>query len=150
VLVQGTVGGAQVASVEVAGDSIVYTESTAIPMAGFQQRSTVVLNADLTMRRADQAGTARGEATTVHLDYTAGRVKGTSLKSLAIDTTLAPGTIDDNALQLVLTALPLAQGKTFTFNVFSSGEGVTKVITVKVTGVEQVKVPAGTSTIVII
>jgi len=144
VLVQGTVGGVQVSSVDVGADSIVYTESTAIPLAGFQQQSTVVLNADLTMRRADQTGTARGESTTIHLDYTAGRVKGTTLKALAVDTAIAPGTFDDNALQFVLTGLPLAQGKTFTFNVFSSGEGVSKVITVKVTGVEQVKVPAGT------
>ena len=144
VLVRGTVGGAQIASVDVGGDSIVYTESTSIPMGGLQQRSIVVLNSDLTMRRTDQTGTARGESTTIHLDYTAGRVKGSTLKSVAVDTTIAPGTIDDNALQVVLTALPLAQGKTFRFNVFSSGEGVTKVISVKVAGVEQVQVPAGT------
>jgi hypothetical protein len=41
-------------------------------------------------------------------------------------------------------ALPLAEGKSFSLNVFSSGEGVTKVATVKVTGVENVTVPAGT------
>ena len=41
-------------------------------------------------------------------------------------------------------ALPLADGKTFTMNVFSSGEGVTKLLTVKVAGVENITVPAGT------
>jgi hypothetical protein len=55
-----------------------------------------------------------------------------------------PGTIDDNALALLLTALPLEAGKAFTLNVFSSGDGVAKVVTVKVGAVENVQVPAGT------
>ncbi|HWC72655.1 MAG TPA: pitrilysin family protein [Gemmatimonadales bacterium] len=154
VLVQGNVAGSRVSSVEAAGDSIVYTEVTSIPMAGLQQRSVVVLNADLTMRRSDQTGTVQNQQTTTHLDYTAGglHVKGSSMapqpsgtpKSFTVDTALAPGTIDDNALRLVLAALPLQQGKTFNLNVFSSGEGTTKLVTVKVGDVEQVKVPAGT------
>ena len=151
-LVQGNVGGAQVSSVEMAGDSIVYTETTSIPMAGFQQRSVVVLNSDLTMRRSDQTGTVQNQQTTTHLDYTAGHVKGSAMapqpsgtpKSLTVDTALAAGTIDDNALPVVLAALPLAQGKMFNLNVFSAGDGTTKVVSVKVAGVEQVKVPAGT------
>jgi len=150
-LIQGKAAGAQVSSVEIAGDSVVYTESTSIPMAGLQQRSVVVLNADLTMRRTDQTGTVQGQQTTTHLDYTATRVKGSAMapqsngppKSLAIDTTIAAGTIDDNALAAILAALPLAEGKTFTLNVFSSGEGTSKVVTVKVAGVERVTVPAG-------
>jgi hypothetical protein len=64
-------------------------------------------------------------------------------RSITVDTTLAPGTIDDNALSLVLPALPLEAGKTFNLNVFSSGEGTTKVVSVKVAGVEQAGVPAG-------
>ena len=150
-LIQGTVSGAQVSSVEVAGDSIVYTESTTIAMAGLQQRSVVVLNSDLTMRRTDQTGTVQGQQTTIHLDYSAARVKGSSMspqpngppRSITVDTTLAPGTIDDNALALVLPALPLEAGKNFNLNVFSSGEGTTKVVSVKVAGVETVGVPAG-------
>ena len=151
-LIQGTVAGTQVSSIDLAGDSIVYTESLAIPMAGLQQRAVVVLNADLTMRRAEQTGTVGGQKTTTQLDYTAARVKGSAMapqpsgtpKTITVDTTLAPGTIDDNALSLLLPALPLAEGKTFNLNVFSSGEGTTKVVTVKVGGIEQVQVPAGT------
>jgi zinc protease len=143
-LVQGNAAGSQVSSVDVGGDSVVYTETTAIPMAGLQQHSVVVLNSDLSMRRTDQTGTVQGQTTTIHLDYTAARVKGTTLKSLPVDTSIAPGTYDDNALQLVLPALPLAAGKTFNLNVFSSGEGVTKIVTVKVGAVEQVKVAGGT------
>jgi len=151
-LVQGNVAGSQVYSIDVAGDSIVYSEVTTIAMAGLQQRSTVVLNPDLTMRRSDQTGTVQGQQTTTHLDYSGGRVKGSAMapqpsgtpKSFTIDTALAAGTIDDNALQLALLALPLERGKMFNLNVFSSGEGTTKIVNVKVAGVEQVQVPAGT------
>jgi hypothetical protein len=150
-LVQGNVAGTQISSVEVAADSIVYSELTTIAMGGLEQRSVVVLNADLSMRRADQTGTVQGQKTSIHLDYTATRVKGTATapqpsgepKALTIDTTLAAGTIDDNALALVLPALPLEVGKTFHLNVFSSGEGATKVVSVKVASIEKVGVPAG-------
>lgn len=149
-VVQGNPFGGQVTKAQVLGDSIVYSEATTI--GGFQQRSTVVLNADLTMRRTDQTGTVGPQQTHTQLAYAGGRVKGTSMqaqpsgtpKSVTVDTTIAAGTIDDNALALLLPALPLEQGKTFNLNVFSSGEGATKVVSVKVTGVEQVVVPAGT------
>jgi len=52
--------------------------------------------------------------------------------------------VDDNALTLLLAAMPLEQGKTFNLNVFSTGEGATKVVSVKVAAVENVAVPAGT------
>jgi len=149
-LVQGNVFGGQSAKVDLTGDSIVYTEATTI--GPFQQQSRVVLNGDLSMRRTDQTGTVQGQHTEIHLTYADGRVKGTAMspqpggtpKSITVDTTVAPGTIDDNALALVLTALPLEQGKTFNLNVFSSGEGTTKVVTVKVAALENVAVPAGT------
>lgn len=149
-LVQGQAFGAQTAKVELSGDSIMYSETTAI--GPFQQQSRVVLNADLSMRRTDQTGTVQGQHTETHLVYADGRVKGTSAtpqpsgtpKSIAVDTTVPSGIIDDNALALLLTALPLETGKTFTLNVFSTGDGTTKVVTVKVAAVENVAVPAGT------
>ncbi|MFN2571615.1 MAG: insulinase family protein [Gemmatimonadales bacterium] len=149
-LVQGSVMGGQITRMEPAADSIVYTEATTI--GTFQQRSTVVLNADLTMRRSDQTGSVQNQQTETHLTYAAGRVKGTAMspqpsgtpKSLTIDTVIAAGTIDDNALAMLLQTLPLAPGKTFNLNVFSSGEGATKVVSIKVAGVENVVVPAGT------
>ena len=149
-LVQGYVFGAQTAKVEVLGDSIVYTEATTIGQ--FQQQSRVVLNGDLSMRRTDQTGTVQGQHTETHLTYANGRVKGTAMspqpggtpKSVAVDTTIAAGTVDDNALTLLLAAMPLEQGKTFNLNVFSTGEGATKVVSVKVAAVENIAVPAGT------
>jgi len=149
-LVQGNVLGGQAAKVDVMGDSIVYTEATTIGQ--FQQLSRVVLNSDLSMRRTDQTGTVQGQHTEIHLSYAEGRVKGTSMspqpggtpKSITVDTTIPAGTIDDNVLALLLTALPLEQGKTFNLNVFSTGEGTTKVVSVKVAAFENVAVPAGT------
>ncbi len=149
-LVQGNVFGGQSAKAVVDGDSIVYSESTVI--GPFQQQSTVVLNGDLSMRRTDQTGLVQGQRTEIHLVYAGGRVKGTSQppqpgaapKTITVDTTVAAGTIDDNALAVLLPALPLAQGKTFNLNVFSSAEGTTKVVSVKVTAIENVLVPAGT------
>ena len=149
-LVQGNVLGGQAAKVVMDGDSIVYTESTVIG-SFVQQQSTVVLNGDLSMRRTEQASTVQGQHTEIHLAYAGGRVKGTSQtpqpggpKTITVDTTVAAGTIDDNALAVLLPALPLEQGKTFNLNVFSSGEGATKVVSVKVAAIENVVVPAGT------
>ena len=149
-LVQGNVFGGQLSKIDVTGDSIVYTESTNI--GPFQQRSTVVLNGDLTMRRTDQTGVVQGQQTEIHLSYSGGRVKGTAKvpqqsgtpKPITIDTTADAGTIDDNALGLLLAALPLEAGKTFNLSVFSSGEGSSKIVTVKVAALENVSVPAGT------
>ncbi len=148
-LVQGTVFGSQTGKVAIDGDSIVYTESLMLPQ--FQQQSTVVLNADLSPRRTDQTSLVQGQRTEIHLTYGGGRVKGTSQRPrpgstptlITVDTTLAAGTIEDNALPVVLAALPLEQGKTFNLSVFSSGEGTTKVVSVKVAGTENVVVPAG-------
>src|SRR2546427_4596580 len=69
---------------------------------------------------------------------------GGTPKSITVDTTIAAGTVDDNALALLLAAMSLEQGKTFNLNVFSTGEGTTKVVSVKVAAVENVAVPAGT------
>ena len=151
-VLQGNPFGAQVTSIQISGDSIVFTEATTLgPLV--QQRTTVVLStADFSMRRSDQSGTVQNQQSEIHLVYTDGRVKGSAIvpqaagtpKTVAVDTTVPAGAIDDNVLSLLVAALPLAEGKSFSLNVFSSGEGVTKVATIKVTGVENVTVPAGT------
>jgi zinc protease len=153
-LFQGNPFGAQVTTVQVAGDSIVFTEATTIgPGPAMQQRTTVVLSAtDLATRRTDQSGRVQSQQSEIHLVYADGRVKGSATvpqatgtpKTVAVDTTVPAGAIDDNVLSFAVQALPLAEGKSFNLNVFSSGEGVTKVATVKVSGVENVTVPAGT------
>ena len=85
-------------------DSITFTESTTLGTF-VQQLTTVVLNADLSMRRSDQTGTVQGQRSETHLTYAGDRVKGTAVapqpsgtpKSTTFDTTVVAGTIDDNA-----------------------------------------------------
>ncbi|MGH7607791.1 MAG: hypothetical protein ACREME_10670, partial [Gemmatimonadales bacterium] len=151
-VVQGNPLGSQVTTLETDGDSLVFVETTALgPLV--QQTTTVVLGAaDLGVRRTEQRGTVQNQQARLTLTYAGGRVTGNAVvpqasgtpKTVTIDTTVAAGTIDDNTLNLLIPALPLAEGKSFTVNVFSSGEGVTKVVTIKVAAVESVTVPAGT------
>ncbi len=149
-IVQGNPFGGRARSMQVLGDSIVYTETTALGPF-LNSRATVVLSADVEMRRSEQTNVVQQQRSSVNLVFSSGRVKGTTAapqgtgeaKTVNVDTTVALGTIDDVALRALIPALPLAEGKSFTFNVFSSTEGVSKVATVKVAGVEQLTVPAG-------
>jgi len=155
VLANGQPVGVMATALAVGGDSVVYTETTDLSMVGFQQQTVVVLDGQsLTARRVDQTGSVRGLKPETHLTYAGGRVKGRAttpqpdgtLKSADIDTTVAAGTIDDNVVNAILPALPLEPGKTVNVSVFTSGDGTTKVLTVKVGAPEQVVVPAGTFT----
>jgi hypothetical protein len=152
VLVQGNALGTQVGTVRRTDDSLVYSETLALGPAGQQQTRIAFDPASLGVRQVDQTsafGPQRGE---VHLTYADGRVQGSATvpqqggqpKSFTVDTIIPAGTYDDNALPVIVPALPLAAGATFTLNVFSSGEGTLKVYTLKISGPESVTVPAGT------
>ncbi|MGH7701356.1 MAG: insulinase family protein, partial [Gemmatimonadales bacterium] len=152
ILVRGNPMGGQVGTITRSPDSIVYVERAAI--GGFvEQQSVVVLDArTYAMRRADQTGRAGPQSMETHLTYANGRVQGRATipqpsgtpKTIEVDTAIVEGTIDDNAVALVVPALPLAPGKTFRLMVFSSGEGALKPLTVRVGAAESITVPAGT------
>ncbi len=151
VVFQGNPIGGSVSVTRVTADSVVATEQSS--MMGFSQQTTVVLDGrDLSMRQTDQVSQMGAQRAETHLKYGGGRVSGTGAapqpggtpKTYTVDTTLAAGTYDDNAISLVLPALPLEAGRTFALSVFSSGEGTTKVYTFKVGAAESVTVPAGT------
>ncbi|MGH2829088.1 MAG: hypothetical protein ACRDJM_01250, partial [Actinomycetota bacterium] len=153
VVVQGQVLGAMTAALRVGGDSMVYDERTTIAGGMVQQHTTVRFQpADLSVVQVDQTGSTQGQQSDIHLRYGSGRVSGTSItpqpggtpQTLQIDTTVAPGTYDDNAVSAILPALPLAAGQTFNLNVFESGKGQAKVIQVKVSDGGSLTVPAGT------
>jgi zinc protease len=153
VVIQGNVLGSQVWSTTATPDSLLFRERLVIAAAGMRQETTVRLDpADATVRQVDQSGAAAGQSSQIHLTYADGRVRGSSTipqptgtpKSLTIDTTVAAGTYDDNALPIVLPALPIEVGKTINVGVFASSDGTEKVMTVKVGAAESVTVPAGT------
>jgi zinc protease len=152
IVIQGNPMGALTSRTTVTTDSIVYQEQTTIGGGMVQQGTTVRFNpADLSVTRVDQTGSVQGQAADIHLTYDSGRVKGKATtpqpggapQTLQIDTTVTPGTYDDNALSFIFPALPLAAGQTFSLNVFESGKGVTKVLQVKVSEGGSVTVPAG-------
>lgn len=152
VLVQGTPQGAMTGSVTAGTDSVTYTEHTTIAGGVIQQNTSVRFNpADLSVVAVDQTGSIQGQASDIHLAYAGGRVKGKATtpqqtgtpQTIQIDTMVASGTIDDNALSVIFPALPLAVDRTFNLNVFESGKGDSKVIQVKVSDGGTVTVPAG-------
>jgi zinc protease len=134
------------------GDSVVYTEAVTLGTAGQQGLTLVLDSATLAPRRVDAVGTAGGQAHETHLVYAEGRVKGTVViplaaghpKTVTIDTALAPGTVDENALDVVIPALPLALGARFSFPVFSADADRSEPLAVAVEDSGTVTVPAGT------
>lgn len=153
VLLQGNEIGFTVGELQRGADSLLYVERSALGNGAFQQRTTIVLNpADGTVRRVDQVTTQQGRTAETHLRYAEGRVTGSAaapqpdgaLKRFTVDTTLAAGTVDENAVPLLVPALPLAPGRTFTLRAFTPSENAAKVLTFKVGGAEPVRVPAGT------
>jgi hypothetical protein len=152
ILVQGNPFGTQVNTLHVGGDSAVYLEATNI--GGFVRQDTRLVFApqDFAVRELHQTGSFQGQQVETHLVYAGGRVTGTAMspqpggapKSLTVDTAVVAGTIDDNALSVLLPALALAPGATLSLSVFSGGDGALRTLTAKVADPESVTVPAGT------
>jgi len=154
-VVQGKPLGAQVSTVRRSADSLVYQETLTLPMGLGSQQTTVVFDPrTLFVRQVDQTGTVRGQASAIHLIYDGGRVKGTASipqpppatapRAITIDTAVSATTYDDNALSVLMPALPLAVGATFNVETFSAGDGATRLITLKVAAQDTIAVPAGT------
>ncbi len=149
VIVQGrAIGGAR-ESIERAGAGYRLTSSQ--QMAGMSQSTVVEFSRTLAMTSIKQTGQARGQNMNIDVAYAAGRAKGSAttpgaqgMKTITVDAAVPAGVVDDNAMQSLLPALPLAEGKVFSIPVFASGQGVVKTLTATVAGVERVTVPAGT------
>ncbi|HEV2751474.1 MAG TPA: insulinase family protein [Gemmatimonadales bacterium] len=152
VLLQGNPAGFTVSEVRRSGDSLAYAERSNLAGGVFQQQTTVLLNpTDGSVQQVDQETTQQGQKAETHLTYRGGRVKGSSaspqqdgsVKRFDIDTTLPPGTMDENAVPFLVPALPLASGKSFTLTFFTPSENAIKTLTFKVTGPASITVPAG-------
>jgi hypothetical protein len=90
-----------------------------------------------------------GQDVSIDVKYLNGRAKGTAktpdpatrqVKSVTIDTALAPGTVDDNAVQALLPAFKWAPNAKWTFNVLSAGQGEIKPWTFAVAGTESITI----------
>jgi hypothetical protein len=109
------------------------------------------MSANGEMRQVTQSGKAQGQDTRIDVSYSGGRVKGSATtpgqggpKTIAVDTTVAAGTIDDNAITALLPARPWAGVAKWPAPVFASGQGTSTQMTLAVTGEDSVTVPAGT------
>jgi zinc protease len=152
VLVQGNPFGTQVGTLQVTADSAVYTEAT--DLGGFVKQNTRVVfsPADWSVLEMHQTGVIQGQQLKSDLVYADGRVKGSTMtpqpggqpKTLAIDTALVAGTLDDNALTVLLPGFALEAGKTLAVSMFTGGQNTTAVLSLKVNAPESVTVPAGT------
>ena len=153
VTVQGQVLGSRVVAVEEVGDTLVVTDVMSIPMAGMQQEGITRMNSEtFAVYSVEQTGQVQGQASEIHMTYDGMHVTGTASTPSAtgtptvvtVDTTLAEGTLDGEALGVLYPALPLAEGASFTVNAFNASEGAVTTTTIKVIGVQDITVPAGT------
>ena len=115
------------------------------------QHTEIDLAADGAVQSTKQTGQVRGQATAIDIAYHDGRALGsattpslTGLSTIAIDTTFAAGTIDDNLITALLPAFDWSPTASFTVPIFLSGKGHTQSLTLAVKGTEKLTVPAGT------
>jgi zinc protease len=117
-----------------------------------RQADTVLIDAQtLAPVSVRQTSTVQGQEAFVRLDYDGQHVRGQARvpgpqgsHDVNVDTTLAAGTFDDNQMETLLAALPLAANARFTLPVFAGSEGRGRSLTLAVSGEESVTVPAGT------
>lgn len=150
IIVQGREVGFQRTNLKRTSAGFEYTEDTGIGTA-VNQSTLVGLNADLSTRSVTQHGKVQGKDIAINIAYAGLRVRGNALvaaqpqsKQFAIDTTVSPGTIDDNAIQPLLAALPWAPHAAWTLTIFSAGKNASAPGTLTVVDTITVKVPAGT------
>jgi hypothetical protein len=150
VLVQGNPLGYQTAKLERTPQGFRYVERTLIGPV-IDQTSELTFTAAGAMQAIRQTGKVQGMDTKVDVTYANGRAKGSAttpgpqgIKTVAVDTTVPAGAIDDNAVAALVPAMKWAPGATFTLDVFASGQGTLTRQTLTVAGTESVTVPAGT------
>ena len=153
ITVQGNPMGRLVTELSKSGDTLVYTETMSLAAVGISQATTLRFDATtLATLTVEQNGQFGGQASEIQLTYSDGRVAGHTQtpqpggapKVVDIDTTVVSGTIDLNAVQFLLPTLPLAEGASWTLNAFDASTGAMRQVKLKVAGVEDVTVPAGT------
>lgn len=149
VMVQGRPTGYQVTELRKTERGYEFTETTRI--GTFVEQSTQVsMNGQLEPYAVVQQGRIRGMESHINLAYGDGRVRGDALipaqpepRAFAIDTAVAPGTIDDNMLQALLPLLPWGPGARWDLTIFSGGRNVAETSRLAVRDTATVQVPAG-------
>jgi len=149
VLVSNQPMGSSVWGLQKSGDGLEVHELTIIGTI-MRQETTVALTKTGAVQRVTQSGTARGVEGSIEIRYAGERVTGnvTAVSAegpnhFAVDTTVPPGTVDDNAVQALLPALPWAKGAGWNFWMYSAGANAVSEMALYVVGEEMAMVPAG-------
>ena len=115
-----------------------------------QQRTEIELTHEGRIRWVRQGGVLQGVPIRTSLEYRRDRVRGVTVVpspqgpvTLAADTTLPAGTIDDNSIALFLPTLPWAADSRWSFSVFVGGENAIRTMTLTVVGSASVSLPSG-------
>jgi zinc protease len=129
-----------------------YSYRTAVQLgAMMQQKQETTFGSDLQPMAVKGTGTVQGMAMNTDLSYSGGRVKGSTVKpgagglqAVTVDTTVAPGVLDDNMIGALMPALNWAPNAKFTASSFDAASNSVRPITMSVAGTESITVPAGT------
>ncbi|HEX9482946.1 MAG TPA: insulinase family protein, partial [Gemmatimonadaceae bacterium] len=150
VLVQGNPLGYQKTSLTRTQQGFVYRSSMVIGPIMSQSAETI-FGADLKPVSTKGRGKVQGQDLAVDVAYANGRAKGTGttpsaagMKTVTIDTTIAPGTLDDNMITAVIPGLPWTPTAKFSVTALDASSGAFNNLTLAVTGTESLTVPAGT------
>lgn len=149
VLVNNQPRGASVLELRMVGDSLTILELTTIGTA-MRQETRVDLNKRGEVQGVSQSGMVNGVQGGIEIRYADGRVTGqvqavtpSGPKHFAVDTTVPPGTVDDNALQALLPTLPWMKGAGWNFMMYSAGTNSVTEMALFVVAEETAMVPAG-------
>lgn len=150
VLLNGNPIGTQVSSLSKTANGWTWRETTAIPMAGVQQTTTLTFSAALEMQELHQTGTQGGQAAKIDIVYAGGRAKGKSTtpsqtgpKTIDVDAEMPKGAVDDNAIAPLVQVMKWSAGAKIPVAAFVSGKGALAPMSLNVVGEEKVKVAAG-------
>ncbi len=150
VLVQGNAMGYQTSALKKTSAGYAYKTAFVIP-GMMQQVVETTFGSDLAPQATKGDGTVQGQAVRVDVAYANGRAKGsgtspgpTGLKAITVDTTIAPGVLDDNMISALVPGLRWAPNAKFGVNAFDASTGTIKQLAMSVAGTESVTVPAGT------
>jgi hypothetical protein len=118
-----------------------------------RQESVIRLGQDLRELELRQEGVMGNKPMRISLDFLAKgsgtRVVGSAdtptnpSGTLAIDTVVTLGAVDDNAVTPLLAAVSWSEGREIAFPVIASGKGTLSIYRVRVVGADTVTVPAG-------
>ena len=150
ILVQGNPFGYQKSALVRNDAGWIYTEDVQIASM-VQQHTEVRLNANFEATSTKQTGKQQGQDSKIDITYAGGHAKGSATtpaqagpKTVAIDTDIPKGALEDNQLTMMFPAFKFAAGAKISVPVFQSGKGTVVPFTLTVSGAESVKVPAGT------